>query len=194
MNVETVVSDSANVVPQVESLAHTHIRECYQCGKCTAGCPMADGMDSGPTRLIRWLQLGQTEKALRAQGMWQCVSCQTCSARCPKSVDCAGIMDALRQLSFERGVSTSEQQRTVLFQKAFLNNLRRNGRLNELELIGEFKLTTFMRGRSIAFLLKDSPLAPELMKRKKFHLAGEKARDRAVVARIFARCLDGSHL
>ena len=194
MSVGTVVSFSSDVVPQVESLAHTRIRDCYQCGKCTAGCPMAAGMDCGPTRLIRLLQLGQTDKALRAQGMWQCVSCQTCSTRCPKSVDCAGIMDALRQLSFERGVATPQQQRTVLFQKAFLANIRRNGRLNELELIGEFKLTTFARGRSISFLMKDATLAPELMKRRKFHLVGEKARDRAVVARIFARCMDGSHL
>ena len=115
---------------------------------------MAVGMDAGPTRLIRLLQVGQTEKALRAQGMWQCVSCQTCSTRCPKSVDCAGIMDALRQLSFERGVSTPEQQRTVLFQKAFLDNIRRNGRLNELELIGEFKLTTFLTAEVWLFSLK----------------------------------------
>ena len=194
MSVETIVSEAASVVPQVESLAHTHIRECYQCGKCTAGCPMAAGMDLGPSRLIRLLQLGQTEKALRAQGMWQCVSCQTCATRCPKSVDCAGVMDALRQLSFERGVTTPGQQRTVLFQKAFLRNIRRNGRLNELELIREFKLTTFLRGRSVSFLLKDATLAPELMKRKKFHLVGEKAHDRAVVARIFARCMDNSLL
>jgi hypothetical protein len=37
-------------------------------------------------------------------------------------------------------------------------------------------------------------LAPELLKRKKFHLVGEKAHDRAVVARIFARCMDNSLL
>jgi len=155
---------------------------------------MSAGMDLGPSRLIRLLQLGQTEKALRAQGMWQCVSCQTCSTRCPKSVDCAGVMDALRQLSVERGTDTPEQRRTVLFQKAFLRNIRRNGRLNELELIGEFKLSTFVRGRSLSFLFKDATLAPELMKRKKFHLLGEKAHDRAAVARIFARCMDDSIL
>jgi len=194
LNAETVVSDSASIIPQVESLAHTQLQDCYQCGKCTAGCPMAAGMDVPPTRLIRLLQLGQAEVALRAQSIWQCVSCQTCATRCPKSVDCAGVMDALRQLSAERGVATPEQQRTVLFQKAFLNNIRRNGRLNELELIAEFKLSTFLHGRSLSFLLKDATLAPELMKRKKFHLVGEKARDRAVLARIFARCMDNSIL
>jgi heterodisulfide reductase subunit C len=155
---------------------------------------MAAAMDTPPTRLIRLLQLGHGETALRAQSIWQCVSCQTCAARCPKSVDCAGVMDALRQLSVERGVATPEQRRIVLFQKAFLRNIRRNGRLNELELIAEFKLSTFLHGHSISFLLKDATLAPELMKRKKFHLAGEKARDRAVLARIFARCMDNSSL
>jgi hypothetical protein len=103
-------------------------------------------------------------------------------------------MDALRQLSVERGMATPEQQRVVLFQKAFLRNIRRNGRLNELELIEEFKLSTFLHDRSISFLLKDATLAPQLMKRKKFHLVGEKAHDRAVLARIFARCMDSSRL
>jgi len=191
---ENVFLNSSSVVPLVESLAHTRIHDCYQCGKCTAGCPMAAGMDTPPSQLIRLLQLGHAETALRAQAIWQCVSCQTCTTRCPKSVDCAGVMDALRQLSFERGVATPEQRRIVLFQKAFLRNIRRNGRLNELELIGEFKFSTFLHGRSLSFLLKDAMLAPELMKRKKFHLVGEKAHDRAVVARIFARCMDNSLL
>ena len=155
---------------------------------------MAAGMDTPPSRLIRLLQLGHAKRALEAQAIWQCVSCQTCATRCPKSVDCAGVMDALRQLSAERGVDTPEQQRTVLFQKAFLRNIRRNGRLNELELIADFKISTFLHGRSLSFLLKDATLAPELMKRKKFHLVGEKARDRAVLARIFARCMDDSIL
>jgi len=155
---------------------------------------MAAGMDTPPTQLIRLLQLGRAGRALRAQAIWQCVSCQTCATRCPKSVDCAGVIDALRQLSAERGMATPAQQRIVLFQKAFLRNIRRNGRLNELELIGEFKFSTFLRGRSLSFLFKDATLAPQLMKRKKFHLAGEKARDRGVVARIFARCMDDSQL
>jgi heterodisulfide reductase subunit C len=155
---------------------------------------MAAGMDTSPNCLIRLLQLGHAEKALHAQAIWQCVSCQTCATRCPKSVDCAGVMDALRQLSTERGVTTPKQQRIVLFQKAFLRNIRRNGRLNELELIGEFKFSTFLHDRSLSFLFKDAMLAPELMKRKKFHLVGEKVHGRAVVARIFSRCMDNSLL
>ena len=172
---------------QIESLSRTHLAECYQCGKCTAGCPVAGHMDIPPTRLIRLLQLGDSDSALRSSSIWQCVSCQTCTTRCPKRVDCAAVMDALRQLAFERGAASPDERRTVLFQRAFLDNIRRHGRLNEIELIGAFKSMVFLRDRSVPFLFRDAGLAPRLQKRRKLHLLGEKAKDRGVVARIFAR-------
>jgi heterodisulfide reductase subunit C len=100
-------------------------------------------------------------------------------------------MDALRQTAFERGLASKEQTRTVLFQKAFLDNVRRNGRLNEIELIAAFKGEVFLRDRSIPFLFKDAGLAGQLQKRRKLHLRGEKVKDRAVVARIFDRAAGG---
>jgi heterodisulfide reductase subunit C len=175
----------------VESLSHTQISQCYQCGKCTAGCPVAEHMDSPPTRLIRLLQLGDVERALASDSIWQCVSCQTCSTRCPKSVDCASILDALRQLAFERGTVSPEQRRTVIFQKAFLSNIRRHGRLNEIELIALFKGEVFLRDRALPVLFEDAGLAPKLQRRGKLHLVGEQVRDRGVVGRIFARALNG---
>ena len=184
-------SGAEPAIPQVESLSRTHLAECYQCGKCTAGCPVAERMDIPPTRLIRLLQLGDSEQALRANSIWQCVSCQTCTTRCPKSVDCAGVMDALRQLAFERGTLSQAERRTVLFQKAFLDNIRRHGRLGEIELIAVFKGSVFLRDRSLPFLFRDAGLAPQLAKRRKLHLIGEQAKDRGVVARIFARALNG---
>ena len=149
---------------------------------------MAAQMDVTPTRLIRLLQLGREAEALRAQSIWQCVSFQTCATRCPNSVNCAGIMDALREISVRQGLTSPAQQRVVIFQKAFLDNIRRNGRLDELELIGQFKLFGFLHDRRLSLLFQDAMLAPELKKRKKFHLRGEKVRDRAVLRRIFAHC------
>jgi heterodisulfide reductase subunit C len=177
----------------VNELADTNVENCYQCGKCTAGCPMGEVMDNGPTKLIRLVQLGLEEKALLSDSIWQCVSCQTCTARCPKSVNCAGVMDALRQLSVERSKESPKQQRTILFQKAFLQNIKRNGRLNEVELIASFKTRAFMKDLSVPMLMKDTLLAPKLMKRGKFHLIGEKAKDRDVVGRIFKRCMDSDN-
>jgi heterodisulfide reductase subunit C len=174
---------------KIGQAAGTRVEDCYQCGKCTAGCPMADRMDIVPNQIVRLVQMGLLDRAMRAQSIWLCVSCQTCSTRCPQSVDCAGVMDALRQLSVEQAAAAPEQKRTVIFQKAFLQNIRRNGRLNEIELIGLFKTWSFLKGPSAAFLMKDSMLAPQLMQRGKFHLIGEKVRDRALVGRIFERCM-----
>jgi heterodisulfide reductase subunit C2 len=175
-------------VRKVEELAHTRVPDCYQCGKCSAGCPVADRMDLMPNQVVRLVQTGRLEKALRSQSIWLCVSCQTCTTRCPKSVDCAALMDALRQLAFEEGLDSPALQRTVVFQEVFLNNIRRNGRLNELELVGSFKTRSFLQDISLPFLFKDAMLAPKMMARSKFHLMGEKVRDRALVGRIFERC------
>jgi len=152
---------------------------------------MGEHMGLPPTLIIRLLQLGDAEPALRSDSIWQCVSCQTCSTRCPKNVDCAAVMDALRQLSAERGTASSAQNHTIIFQKAFLDNIRRNGRLNEIELIARFKGQVFFRDRSLPFLFRDASLAGQLHKRRKLHLTGEKVRDRGVVERIFAHTTGG---
>ena len=76
----------------------------------------------------------------------------------------------------------------MLFQQAFLDNIRRNGRLCELELIGVFKTKAFLADQVFRCLMKDALLAPQLMKRSKFHLRGERVQDRGIVERIFKKC------
>ncbi len=168
--------------------AGTSVENCYQCGKCTAGCPLADQMDITPNQLFRLVQLGEVEKAARCGTIWLCVSCFTCTGRCPQSVECVEIIDALREYAAEHDCAPPDLQRVILFQKAFLDNIRRNGRINEVELIGEFKTRGFLKDLSLPFLMKDALLAPKLMQRGKFHLMGEKSKDRDLVRRIFSRC------
>jgi len=60
------------------------ITRCYQCGKCTAGCPMAQSMDYSPRQIVRLLQLGLADDALRSRTIWMCASCETCATRCPR--------------------------------------------------------------------------------------------------------------
>jgi len=174
-----------------EAFSGTDIENCYQCGKCTAGCPVAEMMDVMPNQILLWVQSGHLDKALRCDAIWYCVSCQLCTTRCPKLVDCAGVIDVLRQLAAEQGITAPHQQRIVAFQRAFLENIRRNGRLNEVELIAEFKTRAFLKDFNVPLLMKDSLLAPKLMQRSKFHVIGEKVKDRGVVKRIFERCMKG---
>jgi heterodisulfide reductase subunit C2 len=185
-------ANGADPVRTVEDLAHTKVRDCYQCGKCSAGCPMANEMDILPNQLLRLVQMGRVQRAMRAEAVWLCVSCMTCSTRCPKSVDCAGVLDALRQLSVQHGQVAPSQRRTVLFQQAFLNNVRRNGRLTELELVGEFKTRAFLNDLNLPLALKDALLAPRMIKRGKLHFFPQKVKDRGVVQRIFERCTPSS--
>lgn len=177
---------------EIERFGQTDVGACYQCGKCSAGCPMAEHMDLLPNQLVRLVQLERIDRALESEAIWKCVSCVTCSTRCPQSVDCAGVIDVLRHLAVEKGVASEERRRTVLFQEAFLDNIRRNGRLRELELIGVFKTKAFLRDRNVPLLLKDALLAPQLVKRRKLHILGERVQDRGVVQRIFDRCMSSA--
>jgi heterodisulfide reductase subunit C len=149
---------------------------------------MAESMDKMPHHLMRLAQTHRLAKAIASQAIWQCVSCQTCSSRCPQAVDCASVMDRLREVSIACDCVHPDAQRTVLFQQAFLDNIRRNGRMNELELIGQFKTQAFKKDLNLPLLFKDSMLAPRMIRRRKFHPFGEKVKDRPLVQRIFERC------
>ena len=180
----------SRLVADVEKLAHTQVNGCYQCGKCTAGCPRGDVMDIGPTRLIRLVQTGDVLEAARAESIWQCVSCLTCSTRCPKSVNISGVIDALRQISVEKQISAKRFNKTVLFQKEFLRNIRRNGRTNELELVVAWKLLGLASDFNPLAALSDAQLGPKMFFRHKLHfMPGSPVKDKAVVRRIFDKCM-----
>jgi heterodisulfide reductase subunit C2 len=91
-----------DLVQWIETISGQHLLECNQCGKCSAGCPVASAMDMLPSQVIRLVQLGLSE-ALEAQAIWMCASCLTCVTRCPKGVDLPRIMEALRQIHLRRG-------------------------------------------------------------------------------------------
>lgn len=176
-------------VAHIESLAHTSVADCYQCGKCSAGCPRAEQMDLLPSTIIRLVQYGEVKRAASAESIWQCVSCLTCSARCPKSVNIAGVMDALKEISLEMKCVAPNQKRIVAFQRAFLNTIKRNGRTNELEMVAEYKIRGFLGDGNPVLALKDAELGLPMLLRNKLHLKlGSSVKDKALVKRIFAKC------
>lgn len=88
-------------VSQVETISGQDLLACNQCGKCSAGCPVAFSMDLLPNQVIRLSQLG-IEDVLQSQTIWTCAACLTCVARCPKGIDLPRLMEALRILSLEK--------------------------------------------------------------------------------------------
>ncbi len=85
-------------VKKVEELSGQKLLSCYQCGKCSAGCPAVSEMDILPNQVIRYAQLGMKDELLSARSVWVCASCYTCNVRCPKGIKIAEVMEAVRQV------------------------------------------------------------------------------------------------
>ena len=122
------------IVQAIEDLSGQKVKDCYQCGKCSAGCPIGAEMDLPPNQVIRLVQLGLVDDALSSKTIWLCASCETCTTRCPREVDLAAVMDALRNLALEQGVRVPERA-IVFFNRTFLSLIKRYGRVFEMELI-----------------------------------------------------------
>lgn len=173
----------------VEELAKTRLSDCYQCGKCTAGCPRGEDMDFPPTRLMRMAQIGEISDAAKADSIWRCLSCLTCSARCPKSCNVSGVIDALRQIAIEENMTSEKSAKVVEFQKAFLRNVRRNGRTNEVEMAVDFEARYFFRRFDVPNVVNTAQLGPKMLARGKMHFAlGSPVKDKELVRRIFDKC------
>lgn len=92
---ESVQSD---FVKKVAEISGQNLLACYQCGKCSAGCPSVMEMDILPNQIIRLVQLGLEDQLKNYKTMWLCAACNTCAVRCPRGVDLAKIMEAVRQI------------------------------------------------------------------------------------------------
>mgnify|MGYP001600586209 CR=1 FL=1 len=97
-----------DLVRLIEEISGQDIAACYQCGKCTAGCPVAFAMDLMPNQVIRLLQLGHYDEALKSPTLWWCASCLTCASRCPKDIDSAQVIEALRTILVRDGETRVE--------------------------------------------------------------------------------------
>jgi heterodisulfide reductase subunit C len=100
MNTTLCISSSrlgSSFVARIEKVSGQKLLACYQCGKCSAGCPMAAHMDVLPNQIIRMAQLGMEKQLLATRSIWMCVSCMTCNTRCPKDIRIAEVFEALRQ-------------------------------------------------------------------------------------------------
>jgi len=136
---------------EVEELSGEKISACFQCEKCTNGCPVTFAMDIVPHRLIRSVHMGLKDEVLSSDTIWVCASCETCTTRCPNGIDIAHTMDTLRQIAQREGRKTS-QNNVPVFHSAFLSSIRRHGRVAEMEMA----LAYYLKAEGPAGLIKQA--------------------------------------
>lgn len=92
------------LIKKIEEISGQDLRKCYNCGKCSAGCPAVEEMDILPNQVIRLIQMGCEDEVKNCRTVWLCASCLMCSARCPRGVDLARVMEAVRQVVLRKNV------------------------------------------------------------------------------------------
>ena len=146
----------------IEKESGQTIGVCYQCKKCTAGCPVAYTMDITPTQIIHAIRLGLKDLVLNSKTIWICASCETCTTRCPQDLDIAKVMDAARIIAQRERIKPKVKDVPAFFSTA-IKNIRFFGRMYELGLIMMLKLKTKQ-------FFKDMDLGMKMFKKGKMKI------------------------
>ncbi|HEV8438253.1 MAG TPA: quinone-interacting membrane-bound oxidoreductase complex subunit QmoC [Methylomirabilota bacterium] len=84
---------------QIIGLDAPDLSVCYQCGTCTAVCPVSTADNPFPRKEMVWVQWGLKERALGNASIWLCHQCGTCNTYCPRDAKPSNVMAALRNYS-----------------------------------------------------------------------------------------------
>jgi len=163
-------------VSDVERRSGAAVSACFQCHKCSTGCPVAPEMDVMSSQIMRLIHLGARGEALASQAIWLCASCEACTTRCPQGIDIAAVMDTLRMMAVEAGVAA----RGNTFNTSFLSSVRRHGRVFEMGLMTAYKLRS-------GDLLGDVEKVPGMLKRGKLALWPKGSGNAKEVREVFKR-------
>lgn len=168
---------------QIKNIIGKPVSRCYQCGKCSAGCPLAEEMDYTPNTILRMLQADTPEledKILRSLSIWLCLTCETCVTRCPMEMDLPKVMDFLRSESMKQDKVNPKAKDILAFHQSFLNSIQSNGRLYEMGLVMDYKMKT-------KHFLQDMSVAPTMYMKGKLGLTPHLIKGKEALKRIFER-------
>ena len=133
------------------------LSKCYQCGKCTAGCPMADSYDLMPRQIVHYMQLGEMTRILKSKTIWLCASCHTCTERCPNEINVSGLIEGARIEANRLGICAVKEVK--LFNDIFMNNVKEFGKSQEVILEGLYNVKS-------GHLTQDMANVPKMLSKK----------------------------
>ena len=172
-------SSSNQILAFLQKQIGQNLRLCYQCGKCSAGCPVSYAMDLTPRQVMRAIQFGLTDEVLDSSTIWLCLSCQVCTARCPREIDIAKVMEALRHLALVEKREAREKE-VALFNNIFLSLISRLGRIYEVGLAALYNLRSGHPLTNIGML-------PSMISRGKLSILPSRIEGAKQVRQIFNR-------
>lgn len=172
-----------HAIERIVADAQVDLKDCYQCGKCSAGCPVAPMADSTPREVVRNLQLGLVDRALRSNMPWLCAKCGMCYARCPQSFNMPELLAACRRVAQEQCyVSIPESKQ---FDSLFIDGVRRKGVSDEAMLAARFNLST-------GHFMQDALNAPKMAARGMLDLGSLKTSGNDEVRELIDRARKAS--
>ena len=84
------------LIEDVKRIAGVNPRKCMKCGKCSGACPAYDEMDYHPHQFVDMVETGRIEELMNSRGIYRCLSCFACVERCPRNVEPAALIEAVR--------------------------------------------------------------------------------------------------
>ena len=85
-----------DIVENIKRISGVDTRKCMRCGKCTATCPAFDEMEYHPHQFVYMVEKGEIEKLAASPSIYKCLSCFACVDRCPRGVEPAKLVEAVR--------------------------------------------------------------------------------------------------
>lgn len=80
----------------INRISGVNARKCMKCGKCSGTCPAFDEMDYHPHQFVYMVEKGRVDELMESKSLWNCLSCFACVERCPRGVEPANIIEAIR--------------------------------------------------------------------------------------------------
>jgi heterodisulfide reductase subunit C len=170
--------DDLSFLKAVEKESGEKVSSCYQCYKCTTGCPVVSDMDIMPHRTIRYVMLGEREKVLRSKTIWTCLQCYTCSVRCPNDIHIGHVFDTLRKIAVREGKAQNKD--VWVFDELFLDSVRKHGRLYEIEAMMRYML-------SKRDLFSNTRVGMDMMRKGRINILPHNIKDKKGMKEIYER-------
>lgn len=86
----------------VLSITGVNPRKCMKCGKCSGACPAYNEMEYHPHQFVQMVERGRIEELMRSKSLYRCLTCFACLERCPRSVEPARLIEAVRLMAIRQ--------------------------------------------------------------------------------------------